>query len=333
MLGATQTAEKSEGKIPFKIRFTAWWEGYDAGAYYAHLQANENSQSTPIERPAYEEKPEPPGEIPFDPWDRGRIDIAQYVWGPGYCGPGGPEHVIAISKLLALSPELSMADIGAGLGGPMRTLADHFGVWITGYEESQALVEAGNELSKMAGMTKKAPLVHYIPTAAFAFERHYDRFLAKEAFHLIDDKLGLLASIEEALKPEGLVLITDYVLNDDAAVAAETYRVWREGEPKTPFMKTREEYAEIIGKAGLSLRVNEDRTKEQLELITQAWKGVDKLIARLKDDEESAHLVDVLVKEAELWSRRVDVMREGQVKLCRFLAAKKENRPSMMSDW
>ena len=128
-------------------------------------------------------------------------------------------------------------------------------------------------------------------------------------------------------------MITDYVLADDAAVAAESYKLWKDGEPRKPFPITQDEYVDQITQAGLSVRVNEDRTQDQIELITKAWHGIDKLISRLVEDEESAHLVDVLVSEAELWNRRVEAMRDGKIKLCRFLAAKKDNRPSMMSDW
>ena len=85
--------------------------------------------------------------MPVDLWDAKRVNISQYIWGEGYCGPGGPEHIVSMSKLLALSPKMSMMCLGAGLGGPTRTLADKFGVWVSGYEESEHLVEAGNELS------------------------------------------------------------------------------------------------------------------------------------------------------------------------------------------
>lgn len=52
-------------------------------------------------------------------------------------------------------------------------LADRFGVWITGYEASETLVEKGNKLSKMSGMEKKAALQFYDPENVDSFDRKF----------------------------------------------------------------------------------------------------------------------------------------------------------------
>lgn len=332
-------AEDSAQKIPFKLRLKAWWEGYDPQDL-ARLEATHAAAKpapAPRKPPQKDAPPPPPTDpesgLPVDPWDKSRIDVAQYIWGPGYCGPGGPEHIIAMSKLLTLNSELSMADIGAGLGGPARTLAEEFGVWMTGYEQSQALVAAGNELSTMAGMAKKANIQHFAPGPDFKFDRRYDRALLKETLHGIEDKMDLLQKLEDAIKPEGLVLIIDYVLGNDAVVASADYRAWREGEPHQVFMVTQEELADVVNKAGFSLRVNEDQSEAQIELITRAWKGVDQVAAKLVEDPDERHLVDTLLKEAELWARRVAMLQSGKLKLVRMLGAKREKKPGMMSNW
>ncbi|RME63679.1 MAG: methyltransferase domain-containing protein, partial [Alphaproteobacteria bacterium] len=236
-------------------------------------------------------------------------------------------------KLLALTPELSMADIGAGLGGPARTLAEQFGVWMTGYEQSSALVAAGNELSTMAGMAKKAPLQSFAPGPDFTFERRYDRAFLKESLHMIEDKLDLLTKLESAIKPEGLVLVIDYVLGDEAAVATPEYKAWRQGEPHQVFMVTQKELADLLTKAGFSLRVNEDQSDSQIALITHAWQGVDTVAAKLMENPAERHLVATLLKEAELWARRVAMLQSGRLRLVRMLGAKREKKASMMSNW
>lgn len=336
----SQTAEKTGQKYPFKLRLKAWWEGYDPEDL-ARYEALGIKPDKPAPRRAKKKKndkeaeppPPPSTELPVDPWDKSRVDVAQYIWGPGYCGPGGPEHIIAMSKLLALNAELSMADIGAGLGGPARTLAEEFGVWMTGYEQSETLVKAGNELSTMAGMAKKAPLQHFEPGPNFKFERRYDRAFLKESLHMIEDKSDLLAKLEDAIKPDGLVLIIDYVLGDEAVVGTADYRAWRAGEPHKVYMVTQQELAGAVTKSGLALRVNEDQSQSQIELITRAWKGVDQVAARLMENPDERHLVKTLLHEAELWARRVAMLQSGKLKLVRMLGAKREKKPGMMSNW
>src|SRR5690606_2650960 len=109
--------------IPLSLRLKAWWEGYDAEEL-ARLSLK-NSPAEPEPRAVAKEPPaqtiltplqgETTGkpELPVDPWDSNRIDVAQLIWGRGFCGPGGPEHVVAISKLLTLTPEMSMMHLGA----------------------------------------------------------------------------------------------------------------------------------------------------------------------------------------------------------------------------
>ena len=49
---------------------------------------------------------------------------------------------------------MSILDLGAGLGGPARTLVEKLGLWITGREISAELARAEIDLSIAAGMAK-----------------------------------------------------------------------------------------------------------------------------------------------------------------------------------
>jgi len=339
-------------KIPVRTRLKAWWEGYDAQELHAYERALHAGEDAVKPTPKAEKKPETlidkamneraardpdaAGDdeaLPVDPWDPSRVDIAKYIWGEGFCGPGGPDHIVAMSKLLALSPELSMVDLGAGLGGPARTLATEFGVWMNCYERSQTLVDAGNELSTMAGLAKKVPLSVFNPEAEFELERKFDRALCHEFLFTIEHKLEFLSTVEASLKPEGLMLITDYVLAEESVVASDDYKDWKAKEHRRLHLATQEEMGELIAKAGLALRVNEDRTQEFLALITNAWRGVDKVVAQMMADPEQKKHVNTLLKEAEFWNRRAHMLATGKLKYCRFLAAKRERKKSMMSDW
>jgi hypothetical protein len=272
---------------------------------------------------------------PVDQWNAARIDVAQLIWGRGFCGPGGPEHVIAQSKLLALTPELSMMHLGAGLGGPARTLAEHFGVWMTGYELSASLVASGNELSTMAGMIKKAPLVLLNPVADQPFERRYDRALADMFFSSFEDKAALITKAEAALKPEGLILATDYVLADDAAAVSDAFRTWRDNEPKRLHISTAEDLEGYFAQAGFSIRVNEDMSADYMALITNAWAGADRAVAELMQTPGQGHMAKVLLREAELWNRRVAMLKSGVLQYRRILASKKADKAGIktMSNW
>ncbi len=353
MVDASRPSQ-SATKLPFTLRLKAWWEGYDPVQYAAWLERKAGSapekQKEP--EPELEPEPEPASEpepveeaeepaapsdplVPIDPWDKRRTAIAQYIWGEGYCGPGGPEHVISMSKLLALSPKQSLLEIGSNLGGPARTLAQKFGVWVSGYESSPTLVEMGNQISYMKGLLKKAEIFHYDPNTVEEFDRRFDRALAKESLYQIENKAHLLTVVERHLKPGALFLITDYVLADESWVATDEYRDWRdsEAERRRPYLATVEDLVSMLKKVRFNIRVNEDVSEHYVELINESWKGADQVAAKVAEEEDGEELVRTLLREAEFWSRRVRLLKAGRIQVRRILASKKAEKPSMLSDW
>lgn len=337
-------SDKKKGKkLPLALRLKSWWEGYDAeevAKRYEKALPVEEEQPKKVEKkpeaaPVAEEKPNTESGLVVDPWDTKTIDIAQYIWGKGFCGPGGPEYVVGLSKLLALSPEMSMIQLGADIGGPARTLCDRFGVWINGFEKDEALVAAGNELSKMQGLSKKAELEVYDPDSPDfeGFERKFDRALSKEALCFIENKKKVIAAVADKLKPGGLFLITDYVLGHDAATVKDNYVNWKVGERENPHPVMAEDLAEMLKAEGMQVRVSEDISIQYVEMINEAWRGADKIAATLAKQEDGANMIQILMREAEYWTRRKKLLEQGDLKLWRIVANKKTSGPSMMSDW
>ena len=329
MASKTVKAKLSEPKVPLRLRLKAWWEGYDEDDIKKRIAAR-----APARQADKKEKPEEPAaSYPIDPWDDDKININQYIWGPGFCGPGGPDYIVQLSKLMALSPEMSMLQLGAGIGGPARVLVERFGVWITGYEDSKRMVEIGTEMSVKAGMEKKANITHYDPETLESFDRRYDRALAKEALFTIENKKAMIDAVEDKLKPGGLFLITDYVLGSDAALGKDRYKEWKVGERRTPYPVLAEELAEMVKASRLQVRVSEDITMSYIDMINQAWSGADEVAAKLARDDDGSRLIQILMQEAEFWTRRKKLLESGDIRLWRIVANKKSSGPSMMSDW
>ena len=121
-------AHEEQVKVLMKWRMKAWWEGYDFNDVKAALprggdveQALKNkSQTTEDIKPVADNDE-------AMVWDDKRLETAQLIWGEGYCGPVGSVYVTSMSKLLGMTSKMSVAVIGASLGGPSRVLAIEFG--------------------------------------------------------------------------------------------------------------------------------------------------------------------------------------------------------------
>lgn len=313
--------EENTVKVPMKWRLKAWWKGYDIDDIKARLDRGEAIEEVANE-PAPEAEPESDAPEAMV-WDDKRLETTQLIWGEGYCGPGGSEYVTSMSKLLGMTSKMSVAVIGAGLGGPSRVLAEEFGAWITGYEESSQLAEKGMALSTKSGLEGKAPIQHYDPSSNEPFERTFDRAYSKEALYTVEDKPKLLDNIFKNLKDGGLFLINDYTLGSANALSNKDVQKWLRQEPTQPYPISSEEMGKLLTDCGYVLRVNEDITDSYIEMIAKSWAGVGDVIESLtKSKDDQSETINRLVKEAEFWMLRSKVMKEGHVKAWRFLAYK-----------
>lgn len=315
------TVKETTVKVPMKWRLKAWWEGYDIDDIRARLARGEDIEEIANEP---EEVQEPESDAPEAMvWDDKRLETAQLIWGEGYCGPGGAEYVTSMSKLLGMSSKMSVVVIGAGLGGPSRVLADEFGAWITGYEQSDNLAEKGMALSVKAGLEGKAPIKHYDPGSDEPFERTFDRAYSKEALYIVEDKPKLLQNVFNQLKDGGLFLINDYTLSSVDALADKDVQKWIRQEPSQPYPVPNETMEKLLTDCGYILRVNEDITDQYIDMIAKSWAGVDKVIESLtKSKEDQSETIQRLIKEAEYWMLKSKTMKDGHVKAWRFLVYK-----------
>lgn len=312
----TDMTKITPSKISLKWKVIAWWKGYDV----ADL---EQKRQVPTPPPQIGEKPIVKTDDEKPIWSDERIKITQLIWGEGFCGPGGVQNIIHMSKLLALSPKMSAAVIGAGLGGPSRVLAKKFGVWVNGYESSPHLAHEGMKISIAKGLEKKAPIAHLDLNDPLIFERSFDRAFSKETLYTIKNKAAAMTSIYHQLKDDGLFLFTDFVLNDHYSHTHPDVYDWIENEPLHPFPTTSDDMISLLEESSFSIRIQEEITDQYMDMVNEAWAKAEELALLLSEDGESGRSnMFAILKEAELWNRRIKALRSGELKLYRYLAHK-----------
>ncbi len=297
-------------------RFQAWWDGEEI--------------LEPLAESALE--PEPKHEVHYEApkqhWETSRVSLVQDVWGEGFASPGGRDHVLTMIKSFALDPAMTVLDLGAGLGGATRTMCSKFGVWVTGFEVDEALAEAGMALSVKAGMGEKAPIKAFDPDKFEHKQKSVDCVFSKEFLFTVGDKTKFLTVIEGLLKPKGQFLFTDFILATPS-LRSPILETWIEHEPLKPHPWALEDYQETLATVHLDIRVAEDVTKMFRAMVIKGWADYTQSTRRGSIGEEAA---PALVDEVELWSRRIQAIDSGDLKVCRVHAFKKDTE-RMMSDW
>lgn len=319
-------AEDSDDiKVPLKLKLKAWWMGYDLEDVKARLIATQNGEASEESNHKEDKSTKAPDNHKVDSlaWNKLRMEMTQLIWGDGYCGPGGREHIASMCKLLTLNSKMSAIIIGAGFGGPARVLAEEFGVWITGYELSKDLAEKGMQMSKDKGLESKAIINYLDPEQCDPFERQYDRAFSKEALYSFPDKEKILTDTYNTLKDGALFLITDYTLNDMSVLENPDVQKWLQQEASQPYPVTSENMKETLEKVGYTIRVNEDISHEYVELIEHSWAKAAVIAKELaKKGQDGIQAIESLMEEAEHWALRAKLLKEGHIHVWRFLANK-----------
>lgn len=297
-------------------RLHAWWHGEALRA--PMFSAADHAPADDLDHPDGAEDVPASTTLRTDrlrAWSPNRIDVCAKLWGQGFISPGGAEYILQLAKPLALNPSMSVADLGAGLGGAGRTIAEEFGAWVTGYESAAALVERGSQLSEMAGFAKKASIRHFDPEVS-VLNRRYDCFFSKESIYTVSDKKRLFKNIMESLKPNGQIVFTDYVIQNTGD-ESEAFRDWKRLEPTRPHPWRAEDLVSLLENLDLDVRIQEDISEKFLSLVVRGWNGLAKTLVPGGGDRA---FLESLIDEAELWVRRHAALTSESLRVYRFYA-------------
>lgn len=307
----------------FKARLLAWWEGAEV-ASQGEIERRARERVAPkLKMPT----PEAPLVAPLLDWETPRTRIAQLVWGPGYDKPGGPDYVLSLVKPFGLDPSKSMMEFGSGLGGGARTVSKTFDVWVTGYEADSELSHAGKQLSIVAGIDRKADMQRYVADEFDLKPNSFDCILSSESLHAFESKYEILSSLQKGLKSKGQLSMTDFVLAPGVAPNDKRLRDMQ----ATPVDLWRpDQYEQRMSELNLDLRITEDITDNYRKMILQGWmnfaQGDQTTFATAK-----AH-PGAVVAELNLWTKRLEALEKGLIRVQRFYAIKK-SAAKLMSDW
>ncbi|CDX33618.1 Methyltransferase type 11 [Mesorhizobium sp. SOD10] len=167
-----------------------------------------------------------------------------------------------LANLAAIAADMSVLDVGSGVGGPARFLAETYGCEVVGVDLSGSFVEAARYLTARTGQDGQ---VSFETGSALALPFEDGRFDAALLQHVamnIADRPLLYREIRRVLKPGGKFATFDVVLNGGDPL----YPVPWAKTPGESFLLTAEATCEAIEAAGFGMLVRRDDTA-----IAKAW--------------------------------------------------------------
>jgi hypothetical protein len=106
-------------------------------------------------------------------------------------------------------------------------------------------------------------------------------------------------------------LVADQPLDplDDAVVA------WCQLEGRPPVVPSQRAVTAALGRLGFDVRVTEDISLRHMQQALHGWHDV---IRSMREKKPSHAVAMVVVREAELWLRRLSLMRAQRIRLVRW---------------
>lgn len=122
----------------------------------------------------------------------------------------GTDAVDAGIAALGLRPRHRVLDVGSGLGGPARYLAERVGCTVTALELQRDVHEVGRELTGRCGLARLVRHLHGDILEGPAPPGAFDALVSWLAFLHIPERERLYRRCHEALRPGGGIYVEDF---------------------------------------------------------------------------------------------------------------------------
>ncbi|MCP4747893.1 MAG: methyltransferase domain-containing protein [Desulfobacteraceae bacterium] len=178
----------------------------------------------------------------------------------------GRQATLELGRLAQLQEHTKVIDIGCGLGGPARSIAQCFGCHVTGVDLSNEFIETADVLSKQAGLEN---LVTFDQADALNLPFENNKFDVAMMIHMnmnILDKDTLFKQAHRVLKNNGMLVLWEICKGENDQLV---YPVpWAE-TPEFSFLESFENLINKIRSAGFSIQQKTDASKQAKQWVRE----------------------------------------------------------------
>ncbi|MGR8921158.1 MAG: class I SAM-dependent methyltransferase [Gammaproteobacteria bacterium] len=185
---------------------------------------------------------------------------------------GGLRSTRDLARFAGAAPGMQVADVGCGIGGPARTLADEFGCTVTGVDLTAEFVRAADMLTARLGMQDRCSFRVGSATALPLPDAGFDLVWSQNMMMNVADKAAFFAEAFRVLRPGGRFAFEAVTAGNGEPVHLPTF--WASA-PEHNWLVTQGELGELLAAAGFEAIRLEDTTAEVLESSRRRRGAVD----------------------------------------------------------
>jgi ubiquinone/menaquinone biosynthesis C-methylase UbiE len=175
----------------------------------------------------------------------------------------GRKATLELAGHMNLHRDSRVLDIGSGLGGPARTLAEAYGCHVTGIDLTQAFCAAANVLSDWLGLRSRVAFQQGDATHLTFADEQFDAAMTIHVAMNIAAKPRMYDEARRVLKPGGIFAVYDVLQGEGGDVV---FPVPWAREPSISHLVTPAAMRSLLANAGFKIQDVHDSTDE-----SQSW--------------------------------------------------------------
>lgn len=171
----------------------------------------------------------------------------------------GRKATLELAEKMNLNADSNVLDIGSGLGGPARTLAETYGCRVTGIDLTQAFCDAAAAMSDWVGLSKRVSFRQGDATNLPFANNEFDAAMTIHVAMNIAAKDKMYMEAHRVIKPNGIFAVYDVLQGEGDEVL---YPVPWAREPSISYLVTSDNMKSLLANAGFKLLEVQDSTEE-----------------------------------------------------------------------
>jgi MPBQ/MSBQ methyltransferase len=175
---------------------------------------------------------------------------------------GGQAATLELAQLAGMAESLRVLDVGSGLGGPARTLAQHYGCQVTGLDLTEEFCTVANMLSELCGMQNRVSFMHGNALDMPFEDGAFDLVWTQQAGMNIEDKARFYNEINRVLAVGGRLVFQEVLRGPQSPLHLPV--PWAR-DAELSFLQPPEFIRDLLAESGFREMVWHDATAQYLD--------------------------------------------------------------------